>query len=86
MMPEGPTISAEKESAAIDMVISMAVEELAQALGTTVEEALPQFLQSRTCAVLCDPSTKMWWDGPSSAAAACLAELRAASEAARRPR
>lgn len=58
------TISPEKENAAIDMNISMVAEDLAEILDKSVEEVLPDFLQSRTCATLYDRSSKLWWDGP----------------------
>ena len=38
-------VSAEKEDGAIDMLISMVVEELAEKLHTEVEDILPEFLQ-----------------------------------------
>lgn len=69
------TLSAEKENAAIDMTISMVAEELAEMMHTTVEEALPRFLQSRTCATLCDRSSKLWCDGPSHIAEMFLSEV-----------
>lgn len=55
----------EKENAAIDMNISMVVEDLAGLLQRPIEEILPQFLQSQTCQLLYDRSSKLWWDGPS---------------------
>lgn len=68
-------IPVEKENAAIDMTISMAVEELSEILGISVEEVLPEFLQSRTCAVLYDRETKLWWDGPSAVAELYIEEI-----------
>ena len=59
------TIPLQKEHTAIDMNIQMAVDDLSAILHKPVEEVLPQFLQSRTCAVLYDRETKLWWDGPS---------------------
>ena len=69
-------IPVEKENAAIDMTISMAVEELSEILGISVEEVLPEFLQSRTCAVLYDRETKLWWDGPYAVAELYIEEIR----------
>ena len=59
-------IPAEKENAAIDMNISMVVEDLAEILHKPEEEILAQFLQSGTCATLYDRESKLWWDGPSA--------------------
>ena len=70
-------VTVEKVNAAIDMNISMVVEELAETLQAPVEEILPQFLQSRTCATLYDRDTKLWWDGPSDIAEQYLKELQA---------
>ena len=68
------TVSVEKENAAIDMNISMAVTELSEQLHMPVEDILPAFLQSETCAALYDRATKLWWDGPSAIAALYLQE------------
>ena len=59
-------ISANKENAAIDMNIQMAVDDLSAILHQPVEKVLVKFLQSRTCAMLYDRETKLWWDGPSA--------------------
>ena len=68
-------ISLEKENTAIDMVASMAIEELADELNMTPEELLPAFLQSRTCKLLYDRETKYWWDGPSEIAEMYMKEI-----------
>ncbi len=70
------TIAPEKENAAIDMNTCMVADDLSELLQKPVEEILPQFLQSRTCAVLYDPETKLWWDGPSAIMEAYLEEIR----------
>jgi len=69
------TIPLQKENAAIDMNIQMAVDDLSAILHKPVEEVLPQFLQSRTCAVLYDRETKLWWDGPSAIVEYYLEEI-----------
>ena len=74
-MAVSSSIPVEKENAAIDMNISMAVEDLAEILHQPVEEVLPQFLQSRTCATLYDRETKLWWDGPSAIVQLYLEEM-----------
>ena len=74
-MAVNSSIPVEKENDAIDMNISMAVEDLAEILHQPVEEVLPQFLQSRTCATLYDRETKLWWDGPSAIVQLYLEEM-----------
>ena len=64
-----------EENAAIDMVISMAVEDLSDILHSPAEEILPQFFRSRTCAALYNRQTKMWWDGPSAVVEYYLKEI-----------
>ena len=59
------SVPVEKENAAIDMNISMVAEELSEILHVSVEEILPRFLQSSTCALLYNRESKLWWDGPS---------------------
>ena len=73
-------IPVNKENAAIDMNIQMAVDDLAAILHKPVEEILPQFLQSRTCAVLYDRESKLWWDGPSAIVELYLEEINAGKE------
>ena len=74
-MAVADTISKERENAAIDMMVSMVSEELADELNMPVEEAMPLFLQSKTCAILYDRKTKLWWDGPSYIAGQYLKEI-----------
>ena len=63
-MAVNSSIPVDKENAAIDMNIQMAVDDLSAILHKPVEEILPEFLQSRTCATLYDRESKLWWDGP----------------------
>jgi len=74
------SIPVEKENAAIDMNISMAVEDLSEILHISVEDILPQFLQSKTCATLYDRDTKLWWDGPSAIVDIYLDEINDCQE------
>ena len=73
-------IPVNKENAAIDMNIQMAVDDLSEILHKPVEEILPQFLQSRTCAILYDRKSKLWWDGPSAIVELYLEEINAGKE------
>lgn len=74
-MAVNSSIPVEKENAAIDMNISMVVDDLADLLHKPVEEVLSQFLQSRTCAILYDRESKLWWDGPSAIVDLYLEEI-----------
>jgi hypothetical protein len=74
-MAVNPPVLVEKENAAIDMNISMVVESLSEILHASVEEILPQFLQSRTCRILYDRESKLWWDGPSAIVDLYLEEI-----------
>lgn len=74
-MAVNASIPVKKENAAIDMTIQMAVDDLSAALHKPVEEILPQFLQSRTCATLYDRESKLWWDGPSAIVHLYLEEM-----------
>lgn len=73
-------IPVNKENAAIDMNIQMAVDDLSEILHKSVEEILPQFLQSRTCAILYDREYKLWWDGPSAIVELYLEEINESKE------
>ena len=68
-------VPVEKINAAIDMNISMVAEDLAEIFHEPIEAVLPRFLQSGTCAILYDPDTKLWWDGPSAIVEQYLEEL-----------
>lgn len=49
----------------IDLLISMAVEELAEDLNKPAVDILPDFIESKTGKLLYDESSKLWWNGPS---------------------
>ena len=59
------------------MNISMVTADLSEILHRPVEEILPLFLQSRTCATLYDRASKLWWDGPSMIVKMYLEEIDA---------
>ncbi len=75
-MAADAVMSAEKEEMAIDMMIAMVVDMLADETGQAVETVMPRFLQSRVCAMLYDRKTKLWWQGPSDIAAQYLEEIQ----------
>jgi hypothetical protein len=68
-------ISTKRENAAIDQLIAMAVEEIADAEKRDPSDVIPEFLGSHTAEMLYDTSTKLWWDGPSSVAERYFNEL-----------
>jgi len=61
-------ISREKRDGAIDMLITLVVEELSQDLGIDADEMLPAFLNSKTGALLYDGDSGLWRSGPSDIA------------------
>lgn len=52
----------------MDLMATMAIEEIAREKGITTEEALEEFLSSPTATLLYDDSLKLWWDGPAEVA------------------
>ena len=68
------TLSPEKENTAIDMTITLVVSEIAEYLQLPEREIFPEFLQSKTCAMLYDRKEKLWCEGPSSIAEQYLSE------------
>ena len=49
----------------IDLLITMAVEEIAEETGKNSKEVLQDFLSSKTGKALYDENTKLWCNGPS---------------------
>ena len=70
------SFSTEKENMAVDMMIALVVEVLAEETHQPAETIMPQFLQSKMCAMLYDHNTKLWWEGPSDIAEQYLAEQK----------
>ena len=61
-----PEINEKKQTDfAIDTLASMIIYELSEELGKSVEDIFNEFYSSKTCKVLYDESTKLWWNGPS---------------------
>lgn len=58
-------ITEETKNNAIDLVITMVVDELAEDMNRRPAELLPEFLSSNTGKLLYDESSKLWWSGPS---------------------
>lgn len=59
------TISKEKMDFTIDLLITMAVEEIAEETGKDSKEVLEDFLCSKTGKALYDKETRLWCNEPS---------------------
>lgn len=73
-MPE-VTISKEKTDFTIDLLITMAVEEIAEETAKDCKEVLAEFLCSKTGKALYDKDTRLWCNGPSYIAELYLEEI-----------
>ncbi len=69
------TIPKEKMNYTIDLLISMAVEEIAEENGKNSKEVLQAFLSSKTGKALYDESTKLWCNGPAYIAELYMEEI-----------
>lgn len=58
-------ISKERIDYTIDLLITMAVEEIAEDTGKIPKEILPEFYSSKTGKALYDEQTRLWCNGPS---------------------
>lgn len=61
-------ITEEAKKNAIDLVVTMVVDELSDDLQMEPAEMLVKFLSSDTGKLLYDEESKLWWDGPSAIA------------------
>ena len=57
-------ISKERIDYTIDLLITMAVEEIAEDTGKSPKEILPEFYSSKTGKALYDEQTRLWCNGP----------------------
>lgn len=69
------TISKEKIDFTIDLLITMAVEEIAEETGKDCKEVLGDFLCSKTGKALYDKETRLWCNGPSYIAELYMDEI-----------
>ena len=69
------SISKERLHYTIDLLITMAVEEISVFTGKDSKEVLADFLASKTGKALYDDTTKLWWAGPSYLAEMYLEEI-----------
>lgn len=68
MVIENRMASDEAKTNAIDLLVMVVVDELAQDLHLDTAELLLQFVVSKTGKLLFDESSKLWWSGPSDIA------------------
>ncbi|WP_075721686.1 hypothetical protein [Roseburia sp. 499] len=68
-------ISKERMNYTIDLLIAMAVEEIAEDTGRDSKEVLTDFILSKTGKALYDESTKLWCNGPSYIAEVYMEEI-----------
>lgn len=55
----------ETKNNAIDMLITLIVEELSDDLKIEPDEMFSRFISSKTGLMLYDEDTRLWWNGPS---------------------
>lgn len=65
----------EKKKNAIDLIVMMVVDELAEDMHLKPTELLPIFVASQTGRLLYEEDSKLWWSGPSDIAEMFIAEL-----------
>lgn len=58
-------VTEEQKKFAVDALVALVIEELADDLKMDSTTALKNFVASRTGALLYDESSKLWWNGPS---------------------
>ena len=58
-------ISKEKMDFTIDLLTTLTVEEIAETTGEKTQDALKNFMRSKTGKALHDASIKLWWNGQS---------------------
>ena len=69
------SISKERLNYTIDLLVTMAVEEISASTGKDSKEVLVDFLASKTGKALYDETTKLWWTGPFYLAEMYLEEI-----------
>lgn len=69
------TITEETKKNAIDLMVTMVVDDLAEEMHLSPTDLLPRFIASRTGRLLYDETSKLWWSGPSDIADMYKAEI-----------
>lgn len=62
------SLSAAATANAMDLVATLAIDQISSERGESPTETLIEFLGSDTAAHLYDDTLKLWWDGPSEVA------------------
>lgn len=57
-------VTDEQKKFAVDVTVTLVVEELVKDLKLEPSVALKDFVSSKTGALLYDESSKLWWNGP----------------------
>lgn len=58
-------VTKEQKNFAVDVMVTLVVEELVGDLKLDTAAILKNFIASETGALLYDESSKLWWNGPS---------------------
>ena len=58
-------VTEETKKNAIDLIVAMTVDELANEMSLNPTQLLPEFVNSHTGKLLYDEESKLWWSGPS---------------------
>lgn len=58
-------ITQEEKNNAIDILVTLIVEELSEELKLEPDEAFSRFIFSKTGELLYNEESKLWWNGPS---------------------
>lgn len=69
------TITEETKKNAIDLMVTMVVNDLAEEMHLSPTDLLPRFIASRTGRLLYDETSKLGWSGPSDIADMYKAEI-----------
>ena len=57
-------VTEDQKKFAIDAMVTLVVEELAEESNRASDVVLKEFISSRTGALLYDEASKLWWNGP----------------------
>lgn len=69
-------VTEEQKKFAVDAMVTLVIEELAEDLNMDTNLILKNFISSKTGALLYDESSKLWWNGPSYIAEMYKDEIR----------
>lgn len=69
-------VTEETRKNAIDLIVTLVIDELTEDMQLSASELLPKFLVSKTGKLLYDESSKLWWSGPSDIAEMFREEMR----------